>query len=102
MKPTNETVIGRQWRDVPEPSECKHMTVYGTETLTTFECKCCGGTFLLSEQYKSHKGHCCGCWNKDTIERSKRKGYKRVDYVKKSEVSMTLEMFFDESVDNSF
>lgn len=87
MKRTNNTVVGRQWRDVPEPAECKHMTIFGTEMLTTFECRTCKGHFLLSEQYKGHEGYCCGCWNEDTTARSKKKGYSK----RKKEESATLE-----------
>jgi len=88
----NKDVIGRQSREVPSPPDTKHMTVYGTETLTKFKCKCCKGTFVLSEQYMSHKGYCCVCWNEDTTKRAKSKGYGKKGYVGKKDLG-TLELF---------
>lgn len=95
MKRKNSQVIGRQSREVPPPSEVKHMTLYGTEMLTTFDCRTCGNEFLISEQYKGHEGYCCNCWNDDTTARALERGYNRKGYVSKadSDAAGNLESF---------
>lgn len=63
--------LSRVTRQVPENTFTQ--TIFGTKVPTTFECKCCAGTFLVGESYlesKSKRKHddqirgiCVSCWD---------------------------------------
>jgi len=90
----------RLCRKVPPPNHCKHNTLDNTEMFTTFICRWCKETTLVSDQYDSHPGICIDCWDEDTSKRSIKKRYHTIDYLEERDRKLaemgSLEEFLNE------
>lgn len=96
MKTPRKSSRGRAHRKMPLPSDCKHNTLDNVEILTTFDCRWCEQKTLVSDQYDSHPGICVDCWDEDTRERSKRKGYRRKDYLEERDAELAMQGSLEE------